>query len=107
MIKDMSGSIHDRASRLLPLFVAFVNGMSPFAISLLIIAPIWAAHLSVQLPLPPLQLAFFIALAVLFLLGTYLGKISGMFWLWSGVRALAIALATGAIIVLLNLLQHG
>ena len=107
MIKDMSGSIHGRASRLLPLFVAFVNGMSPFAISLLIISPIWAAYLSIQLPIPPLQLSFIVALAMLFLLGTYLGKISGVFWLWSGIRALVIALATGGIIVALNLLQRG
>ena len=106
MMKDMSGSIHDRASRLLPLFVAFVNGISPFVISLLIISPIWAAHLSVQLPIPPLQMSFVIALVILFLLGTYLGKISGVFWLWSGIRALVIALVTGAIIVALNLLEH-
>lgn len=107
MVKDMSGSIHARASRLLPLFVAFVNGVSPFIISLLIISPIWAAHLSVQLPIPPLQLSFIIALTILFLLGMYLGKISGEFWLWSGIRALVIALATGIIIVALNLLEHG
>lgn len=107
MIKDMSGSIHGRASRLLPLFVAFVNGVSPFVISLLIISPIWAAHMSMQLPIPPLQLSFVIALIILFLLGTYLGKISGVFWLWSGIRALVIALVTGGIIVALNLLDHG
>jgi len=106
MVKDMSESIHARASRVLPLFVAFVNGMSPFVISLLIISPIWAAHLSVQLPIPPLQLSFIIALTILFLLGIYLGRISGVFWLWSGIRALAIALVTGAIIVALNLLDH-
>jgi len=107
MINDMSDSIHGRASRLLPLFVAFVNGVSPFVISLLIISPIWAAHLSVQLPIAPLQLSFVIALTILFLLGIYLGKISGVFWLWSGIRALVIALVTGAIIVALNLLEHG
>jgi len=107
MIKDMSGSIHARASRLLPLFVAFVNGMSPFAISLLIISPIWAAYLAMNLPMPPLQMSFIFALVVLFLLGIYLGRISGVFWLWSGIRALVIALATGGIIVGLNLLGRG
>jgi predicted membrane protein (TIGR00267 family) len=107
MVKDMSESIHGRASRLLPLFVAFVNGVSPFVISLLIISPIWAAHLSVQLPVPPLELSFSIALTILFLLGMYLGKISGEFWLWSGIRALVIALVTGIIIVGLSLLEHG
>ena len=51
-------------------------------------------------------MSFVIALVILFLLGTYLGKISGVFWLWSGIRALVIALVTGAIIVALNLLEH-
>lgn len=106
MIKDLADSVHGRASRLLPLFVAFVNGMSPFVISLLIVSPIWAAYMSVQLPLPPFELSFVFALVVLFLLGTYLGAISGVFWLWSGIRALVIALVTGAIIVALNMLGH-
>lgn len=104
MIRDLDASIHGRASRLLPLFVAFVNGMSPFIISLLIISPIWAAYISIALPLPPLPSAILVALAVLFFLGIYLGRISGIHWIWAGLRALIIALVTGAIIVLLNLL---
>jgi len=104
MITDMAESIHGRASRLLPLLVAFVNGMSPFVISLLIISPIWAAYLSIAMPLPPLEAAFVVALAVLFMLGMYLGTVSGINWLWAGMRALIIALVTSAIIISLNFL---
>ena len=104
MIRNLDTSIHGRASRLLPFFVAFVNGMSPFIISLLIISPIWAAYFSIELPLPPLILSFLVALAVLFFLGIYLGRISDIHWLWAGLRALIVALVTGAIIVILNLL---
>jgi predicted membrane protein (TIGR00267 family) len=104
MIKDLAESIHGRASRLLPLLVAFVNGMSPFLISLLIISPIWAAYLSIALPFAPLESAFLVALGVLFTLGIYLGTISGINWFWAGMRALFIALVTSAIIIGLNYL---
>jgi len=102
MIEDLSQSVHGQATRMLPLVVALVNGLSPFAISLLIISPIWLASLAIDLPVPPLQLSILVAVVVLFLLGIYLGRISGVYWLWAGIRALAIALVTGAIIILLS-----
>lgn len=102
MIEDLSQSVHGRATRMLPLVVALVNGLSPFAISLLIISPIWLASLAINLPIAPLQLSIMVALVVLFLLGIYLGRISGVYWLWAGIRALAIALVTGAIIIFLS-----
>jgi len=102
MIEDLSQSVHGRATRMLPLVVALVNGLSPFAISLLIVSPIWLASVAIDLPIPPLQLSILVALVVLFMLGIYLGRISGVYWLWAGIRALAIALVTGAIIVFLN-----
>ncbi len=102
MVKDLSGSIHDRASRQLPLVIALVNGLSPFVLSLLIIAPLVAAHVFGGLPLAPLDVAMTIAFFVLFALGTYLGRISGGHWYWGGIRALVIAALTAAIIVALN-----
>ena len=104
MIHDLGESVHGRATRLLPLIVAFVNGMSPFLISLVVISPVWLATLSVTLPLSPLVLAFLLSLAVLFALGIYLGVISSVTWFWAGIRALLIALLTSVIIVGLNYL---
>lgn len=102
MIKDLSESVHGRASKRLPLFIAFINGLSPFLISLLIISPIWAASLPIALPIPPLVFSFLVALMMLFLLGIFLGRISGLYWLWAGSRALIIALVTCIIIVALK-----
>ncbi len=104
MIKDLSDTIHGHASRLLPVLIALVNGLSPFLLSLLIISPILASHLSVDLPLPPLVASFFIAVVILFSLGLYLGRISGTSLLWSGIRSLFIAFITGIIIVGINLI---
>lgn len=102
MVGDLTGSIHERASRLLPLVIALVNGASPFLLSLLIIAPLVAAYLALPLPLAPLDFALIIAFCVLFALGVYLGTISGGRWVWGGARALFIALITTGIIVAMN-----
>jgi predicted membrane protein (TIGR00267 family) len=104
MIKDLSDTIHGRASRLLPVLIALVNGISPFLLSLLIISPIIVAQLSLPLPVPPLVASFLVAIAVLFGLGLYLGRISGTSLMWSGIRALIIALVTSVIIVGINLI---
>jgi predicted membrane protein (TIGR00267 family) len=102
MIKDLGESVHGRASRLLPVIVATVNGLSPFLISLLIISPIWLARTSFGLPWPPLETSFVVALTALFGLGVYLGAISRVNWIWAGIRALLIALVTSAMIIGLN-----
>ena len=102
MLKDLNASAYGRATRLLPLLIATVNGLSPLLISLLIIAPIWAASVSLQLLFDPLACALVLAFSVVFLLGVFLGRVSGTFWLWSGLRTLVIAAATAALIVLFS-----
>jgi predicted membrane protein (TIGR00267 family) len=101
MLKDLDHSTHGQAARLLPFVVAGVNGLSPLVISLVIISPIWAATLPLGLPLDALELALMLAFFILFLLGVFLGRISGMYWLWSGARTLIVAAATSALIFLL------
>ena len=56
----------------------------------------------VPLPLAPLPCAIMVAFLVLFLLGVFLGSVSGRFWLWSGLRMLAIALLTAGLILWLE-----
>jgi len=101
MLKDLNNSTYGQAARLLPFVVATVNGLSPLIISLIIISPIWVAALGLGLPFDALESALLLALGLLFLLGVFLGRISGTFWLWSGVRTLLIAAATAALIFLL------
>jgi hypothetical protein len=40
------------------------------------------------------------ALAVIFFLGVFLGRVGGIFWLWSGLQSLAVALVTVGLIYL-------
>ena len=102
LVRDLADTDHGHAARLLPLLIAAVNGLAPLLIALLIISPLWLARAGVTLPLPPLEASIGLAFAVLFLLGAFLGTISGRFWLWSGVRTLLIALLTAAVILLVE-----
>ena len=47
-------------------------------------------------------MAMIVALIIIFLLGVFLGRIGGTFWLWSGLQSLAVALLTVALIYLLG-----
>lgn len=100
LITDLSQSDYGEASRYLPAVVALVNGLSPLLISLLIMTPLWLSILGFNLPLSPFLLAILIAMICTFLLGIFIGSISRTFWLWAGLRTLAIAILTLSIILL-------
>lgn len=102
MLANLGDSAYGRGARLLPVVIALVNGSAPLVISLLIIAPLWAAQAGWALPLEPLTAALAVALTVLFLLGVYLGHISGAFWLWAGLRTLLVAGVTAALVYLIS-----
>ncbi|MBE9487120.1 MAG: hypothetical protein IMY82_08125 [Chloroflexi bacterium] len=101
MLKKLGGSAYGQATRLLPFLIAAVNGLSPLVISLIIILPIWAATLPLELPFDALEFALMLALSILFLLGVFLGRTSGTNWLWAGLRTLFIATVTSGLIYLL------
>lgn len=98
MIADLGESAHGRAARLIPFMIALVNGLAPFLIGLIIILPLALAHWQPQLMQKPLEIATLLAFLIIFLLGVFLGRISGYFWLWSGLRTLIIAMITTLLI---------
>lgn len=100
MVTDLQESAHAEAVRWVPMLIALVNGSSPLIISLLILSPLWLAMQGMSLPLSPLYLAIIIALLLIFLLGVFLGRISGISWLRSGLQTLLIALITSLLIYL-------
>ena len=100
MVSDLSESAHASAARLVPLLTGLVNGAAPVSMSLLIITPLWLARAGVDLPLPPVLCALATALLCIFGLGVFLGRVAGTSWLWSGIKAVLIALFTIALISL-------
>ncbi|MEA3277981.1 MAG: hypothetical protein U9Q81_22385 [Pseudomonadota bacterium] len=100
MMEQLDGSAHEHAARIAPVLVALVNGLSPFLIAQAILLPLWLAAAGLSLPASPVDLGIGVALGLVFLLGVFLGRISGTFWLWSGLRAAMLALATVGLILL-------
>lgn len=102
MVTDLSNSTHASAARLMPLFIALVNGVSPLLLSLIIITPLWLARTGIALPLAPLPASIATAFFCIFCLGLFLGRVGGTSLLWSGIKSLLIAAATVLIILLLD-----
>ena len=101
MVTDLTDTVQEQASRLAPLFIAAVNGLAPVLMAAIIVAPLWLDAHGHALPLAALEAAIACAFGCVFLLGVYIGRISGTFWLWAGLRTALIALVTSAIILLL------
>jgi predicted membrane protein (TIGR00267 family) len=95
---NLEGSVHSRARKLLPFFIAAVNGAAPLFISLVIIAPLWISMFVDGAAIHALDASLALALVVIFLLGVFLGRISQTFWLLAGLRTLLVAVFTGGII---------
>ena len=102
VVRDLEDTAHGRAARLVPFLIAMVNGLAPLLMALLIMIPLWLSQAGIVLPLSPLESSIGVAFVTVFLLGVFIGRISGQFWLWSGIRTLIIALLTAGLILLLG-----
>ena len=98
MVVDLEESHYGKATRWVPILIGFINGAAPFLISILIITPLWLFEWGYIIMIAPLELSIGIAFVLIFLLGIFLGKISGGFWLWSGIKTLIIAVVTAFLI---------
>jgi len=104
LLSPLEESDYGKASQITPWVIAAINGLSPFLISLFIIVPLWLGEAGMGLPLPlsPLETSISFSFLAIFFLGVFLGRISGTFWLWSGLRAVLIGLVTAGIIFLVG-----
>ena len=100
MGEELRGSAHEYAVQIAPILVALVNGLSPFLIAQAILFPLWLAASGLMHTPTALDVGLATALGFVFLLGVFLGRVSGSFWLWSGLRAAALAVATVSLILL-------
>ena len=99
MVTDLSESVHASAARAVPVLVALVNGLAPLAAAIVILLPLFLARGGMVAPTVALEAAIVTAFVVIFLLGVFLGRVGGTFWLWSGLRTVLIAAATALIIL--------
>jgi predicted membrane protein (TIGR00267 family) len=100
MLKELEDSAHARAAQWAPVLVALVSGLAPFLLALIIMLPLWLQSAAKASAPVLFDTAIGIAFLLIFLLGVFLGLVAGSYWLWSGLRTLAIALVTAGIILL-------
>jgi predicted membrane protein (TIGR00267 family) len=101
MLVGLESSVHATAARFVPVFIATVNGLSPFFLAMLVTTPLWLNQAGIPMPFDPVTSAIAVAFVIIFLMGILLARISGVFWLWSAVRTLVIAAVTAGLILLL------
>lgn len=101
MITDLEDTNFGTAMRRIPWIIAIINGAAPFLISIVILIPLFLSNAGVSLPVSPLHAAIIVSLILLFLLGVFLGRVAGIFWLRSGMQTLLIAATTSFLIYLM------
>ncbi len=102
MLVDLDDTIYGRASRFVSLFAAVVDGSAPFVASIPTVVPFYLSLVG----LLPIDIAFYAsigaALAVLFLLGVFLGRVSEGNLLYSGIKMVVAGLTVALLALLLN-----
>jgi len=102
MLVDLEDTIYGRASRFVSFFAALIDGSAPFLASIPSVLP----FVIVILGLAPIQFAFFASigasLAILFLLGVFLGRVSEGNIIYSGVKMVIAGVAVALLALLIN-----
>lgn len=101
MLDSLDQSAHAHTARWAPVVIASVNGLAPFLLAQIVMLPLWLERIGVSLPISPYDLSITVAFVLILFLGVFAGRIGGAFWLWSGLRTLAIGAITLGIVYLL------
>jgi len=92
MLKKLGKSVVGKASRFAPLWAAIIDGTSPAIAAIACLTPFFLSSFGVFSINFAFQLSIAIALVVMFMLGVFLGKLSGRSILFHGVKMLLVGL---------------
>jgi predicted membrane protein (TIGR00267 family) len=101
MLSDLRRSIHVRASSIASVWAALVDGFSPAIAAVLPMIPYVLALFEIIPAACAFLTSILLILAILFMLGAFLGKISRESILVGGLRMLAVGVGTAAILMIL------
>lgn len=106
MLKELKGSIYDRAARVVPVYVASWSATGSLLPPVVGVSPFLAALvLDFRVEIKTLvYLSVTVIIIELFLLGVYLGKISGENKIVSGLRMASIGIAAAMLFAIIDLL---
>lgn len=105
MLKDLEETRIGRTAEKMSFIIAFVDGMSPLLVSVLLVTPFLASHLG----LLSIDAAYYssavMVMFVLFLLGVIVGKIGKNSVIKSGLRMVLAGVLVGLIVIALDLMK--
>jgi predicted membrane protein (TIGR00267 family) len=102
MLVDLDETIYGKASRVVSILAALVDGSAPFLASIPAIIPFFAAEVGLISTGIAYQISVFLTLCTLFMLGVFLGRISKKNIYFSGFKMTLAGLAVAIIAVILN-----
>ncbi|MCD6341323.1 MAG: VIT1/CCC1 transporter family protein [Thaumarchaeota archaeon] len=103
MLVKLEGSVIVKARREAAIISAIVDSLSAILAGLIVLFPYFASVLGYLTANAAFYLSMFISFGLLFSLGVFLGKVAKENIIISGIKSLAIGLATLLLITLLNL----
>jgi predicted membrane protein (TIGR00267 family) len=103
MLTSMKGSIHERSMKVATIWIAFIDGISPLLVALVGIIPFLLALEKLIDVDSAVAVSISLIMALLFLLGAFLGRISSQNMLLSGLRMIGAGCVTALILGLLGL----
>lgn len=102
MLSKMDQSVHKTAFRVSSLWAAFIDGAAPAVTGVGSLVPVILSNMGLLGPTTALLASISVALTMLFLLGSFLGTVSGENLLLSGVRMFLVGLAVAVFLVLVG-----
>jgi len=102
VLRSLRGSIYWDAARMVPLYIAVWSSMGVLILPALCTSPLLAAHAGLLSLSAAIYMSLAFIEAALFLIGCYLGRISGEGMLKNGVRMLLIGLAASVMYLALQ-----
>jgi predicted membrane protein (TIGR00267 family) len=104
MFTDLSGSIIERESEKKVLLISLIDGLSPALAAAIPIIPFFLAYQMIISIQTSIIIAFTLDFLILFILGAFLGKLSGENIIKHGFLIVAVGFLTGLIIFLSSIL---
>jgi predicted membrane protein (TIGR00267 family) len=107
MLKDMRNGLHHKSHRFAIVFAAFVDGVSPALAAIVVVFPFIIVHFGVISAYVAFLACITLTLAILFLLGVYLARISDENMIRYGVQMLVVGCITAFLCVVTAILLGG
>ncbi len=102
MLSDLNETIYGQASRFVSFLAALVDGSAPFMASIPSVMPYALALYGIVSMEVAFLASVFASMAILFLLGVFLGRVSRGNVVWSGVKMVVAGVAVAVLALLLN-----